>query len=185
MTVLHLPIAKPCHEDWDAMDPEASGKFCNSCSKSVHDLTDLTEDEAKAVLAQHVGRRLCVRYNVDNAGTIRFRTAARVAVAGLALAACTPHDRPIEQRATTIETTPAPTVGTTPVVPRVVEPEVRPTMGEPPMIEPVEARMGDIAAPTPPPVQHVKGEIAVPNEPCDSDAKPPAAGPTKPAAGPA
>lgn len=177
MTDLHLPIAKPCHEDWDAMDPASNGRFCHSCSKSVHDLTDLTEDEAKVVLAQHAGGRVCVRYNVDNAGTIRFRAAARVAVAGLALAACTPHDR-VEQRPTTIET--MPTANPTPTVPTVVEPEVEAKMGEAPIVEPskVEPMMGDISAPTPPPVQHVKGEIAVPNEPCDGDTKPAAGTPT-------
>lgn len=174
MTSLHLPIASPCHEDWDAMDPSARGRFCHSCAKDVHDLAAMTEREARELLAATAGQRICVRYLADRDGRIRFRpeAAARAAVAGLALAACTPHDNPTHAN---LRQQPA----IEHVVPRVdPEPEVQPTMGEAPMVEvePPRPKMGRISAPPPPVVQHVKGEIAVPNEPCDGP--PPAGKPT-------
>lgn len=172
MTSLHLPIASPCHEDWDAMDPSARGRFCHSCAKDVHDLAAMTEREARELLAATAGQRICVRYLADREGRIRFRPEAvrvGVAVAGLALAACTPHDNPTHAN---LRQQPA----IEHVVPRVdPEPELRPKMGEAPMVEveppqppqPPQPIMGGITAPPPPVVQHVKGEIAVPNEPCD------------------
>lgn len=162
MTAVRLPIANPCHEDWDAMDPRARGRFCQSCAKDVHDLAEMTETEAKSVLAAHAGQRICVRYNLDVDGSVRFRSEVLplVALAGLALAACAPHDRapdPVHRNGAMIEHL----AGRTEV-------EERPVMGEAPMIEPPPPvqKMGKIAAPSPP-VQQLKGDIAVPNEPCD------------------
>jgi hypothetical protein len=179
MTSLHLPIASPCHEDWDAMDPSARGRFCHSCAKDVHDLAVMTEREARDLLAANAGQRICVRYLADREGRIRFRpeAVARAAVAGLALAACTPHDNPTHAN---LRQQPA----IEHVVPRVdLQPEVRPTMGEAPMVEvepvrPASPIMGGISAPPPPVVQHVKGDIAVPNLPCDGP--PPTAEPAGP-----
>ena len=72
-----LPISNPCDEDWGGMrrDPGAR-RFCDQCSKHVHDLTSLTEDEAREVLAQAGGERICVRYRVDGSGTLEFRQPA-------------------------------------------------------------------------------------------------------------
>jgi hypothetical protein len=169
MTSLHLPIASPCHEDWDAMDPSARGRFCHSCAKDVHDLAAMTEREARELLTATAGQRICVRYLADREGRIRFRPeAVRVAVAGLALAACTPHDNPTHAN-----------LRQQPAIEHVAQrvdpqPELRPTMGEAPMVvaEPPTPIMGGITAPPPPVVQHVKGEVAVPNEPCDGSPEP-------------
>ena len=122
-----LPISNPCDEDWGGMrrDPGAR-RFCDQCSKHVHDLTSMTEDEARAVLAGAGSERICVRYRVDGRGTLRFRQAARktqaesavvpvaalrrraaapsrvaapAAVLAVALAACTPHGEAEEPEA--------------------------------------------------------------------------------------
>src|SRR5690349_181738 len=92
---IHLPIAEPCHEDWDAMEPRERGRFCASCKKDVHDLSAMTEDEARDFLRVRAGTRLCVNYRHDPAGRIQFRAAAVAALAVSAIAACTPHDRPL------------------------------------------------------------------------------------------
>jgi hypothetical protein len=85
-----LPIANPCHEDWRTMDPVARGRFCRRCDKQVHDLSAMTEPQAREFLAEPRDSKICVRYACDGAGNVRF-SPLRVAAVALALAACTPH----------------------------------------------------------------------------------------------
>jgi hypothetical protein len=165
MRTLHLPIADPCHEDWDAMDPTERGRFCQTCTKEVHDLSSMTEAQARSLLRERAGGRICVRYEHDDAGRIHFRSSlARTALAGVALAACTPHDNP-RAGVQSIETI-DPVVDTQPVV---VAPTVDP--------QPVQVTKGELAVEPPPEVHVRKGDIAVPNEPCDP---PPAVEPVRP-----
>ncbi|HXU27807.1 MAG TPA: carboxypeptidase-like regulatory domain-containing protein [Bacteroidia bacterium] len=37
--MIQYSIAKPCHQNWNAMSPTAQGKFCAHCQKQVYDLT--------------------------------------------------------------------------------------------------------------------------------------------------
>ncbi|MCB9742787.1 MAG: hypothetical protein H6741_11885 [Alphaproteobacteria bacterium] len=85
-----LPIPEPCHADWGAMQGDARKRFCQSCTKHVHDLSAMTEPEAKAVLQQP---EVCVRYTAEPDGAIRFKPSRRrrfasalAAAAGVALA---------------------------------------------------------------------------------------------------
>jgi hypothetical protein len=74
MSRLHLPIQDPCHENWDAMNREGDARrFCEVCTKQVHDLSAMTERKARKVLEDASGRgRVCVRYTADDAGNINF-----------------------------------------------------------------------------------------------------------------
>ncbi|MFO7561599.1 MAG: hypothetical protein R6X02_03060 [Enhygromyxa sp.] len=52
-----------------------SRRFCLVCTKNVHDLSAMTEQTARAVLASESAKgRVCVRYTTDASGKIRFRT---------------------------------------------------------------------------------------------------------------
>jgi hypothetical protein len=169
MRPIHLPIAEPCHEDWDAMQPRERGRFCDRCSKDVHDLSSMTEDEARAFLREKAGTRICVNYRHHDDGRIQFRapgrvaTAAATALAATALAACTPHDPPRQPP----RSGPTQTLG-----------ELVPIQGgtvqvppELPAPKPPTAEMGQAVAPPPvEPVQMKRGDIAVPNEPCEPPA---------------
>ena len=75
MRRLHLPIQEPCHENWDAMSLEGDARrFCGVCVKQVHDLSALTEIQARTVLAEESAKgRMCVRYKADDAGNIKFK----------------------------------------------------------------------------------------------------------------
>lgn len=166
MRRLHLPIQNPCHENWDAMGQETDARrFCDVCAKSVHDLSAMTETEARTVLADESAKgRVCVRYKADGDGNIKFKpwtvTAQSLwrmtlAAAGMTLAllsGCTDSE-PDRVLADHCEYEVGPwgfTVprgqGTCPAVPE--EPEVE--------------LVGEIAIdpPPPPPVTHeVKGDI--------------------------
>lgn len=98
MRRLHLPIHDPCHEDWDGMNSEGDARrFCDVCTKHVHDLSSMTEPEARELLAKSRdadGGRICVRYKLEEDGAIRFKRETTpapsvwqmtVAAAGLAL----------------------------------------------------------------------------------------------------
>ena len=61
---LILKIEKPCNEDFDLMTTNANGKFCNHCSKSVLDLTNLTDDEIFETLNKTKGK-ICGRLAND------------------------------------------------------------------------------------------------------------------------
>jgi hypothetical protein len=75
MRRLHLPIQDPCHENWDAMSHEGDARrFCGVCTKQVHDLSALTEAQARSVLAEESAKgRVCVRYKADVDGNIKFK----------------------------------------------------------------------------------------------------------------
>ena len=93
-----LPILNPCQEDYGAMRGPAQRRFCDKCDKHVHNLSEMTEREATALLGAQDGARICVRYRVASDGRVRFRPEARragfVALISFAMAACTGYAEP-------------------------------------------------------------------------------------------
>lgn len=95
-----LPIHNPCSADWEAMVGDERRRFCRHCRKHVHDLSAVTEREARALLSERSGSDLCVSYASDAEGRILFRPPRRAAgglpvlAGGALLAACAPqaHD---------------------------------------------------------------------------------------------
>ncbi len=55
-------ITKPCTKNWDAMQPTAVGRHCNSCKKDVVDFTLLNDDEVKNYLLNNIGKETCGRF---------------------------------------------------------------------------------------------------------------------------
>ena len=48
-------------------------RFCDVCTKQVHDLSAMTEHHAREVLVEESAKgRVCVRYTADRGGNIRF-----------------------------------------------------------------------------------------------------------------
>lgn len=56
-------------------------RFCGECNKHVHDLSQLTEHDARRLLASPATEGLCVRYLYDEAGRVRFAPDAAAAPA--------------------------------------------------------------------------------------------------------
>ena len=80
-----LHIAEPCNVSWESMEGAGCVRFCGQCRKDVHDLSDMTEREARKVLAQE---DVCVQYHCDSAGRVAFRpsrAARALALAGALL----------------------------------------------------------------------------------------------------
>jgi hypothetical protein len=59
---LHLEIPTPCHEDWNKMNPEAQGHFCNSCQKTVTDFTSMSDAQLIAFF-KNPRPSVCGRFN--------------------------------------------------------------------------------------------------------------------------
>ncbi len=68
-----LPIASPCTVDWTTMKLADRGRFCGECRKVVRELAQMSEREARALLASPPTEGLCVRYVHDTSGEILFR----------------------------------------------------------------------------------------------------------------
>jgi hypothetical protein len=181
MRTIHLPVAEPCHERWDAMEPAAQGRFCQRCTTAVHDVSGLTEPETAALLAANAGRSICVRYAHDAAGNIRHRRPAALAmVAVAALAACTPHETP--SPGSPIRAVPGRRIDLDRLIDIDLAPfddDDRETVGKmvvelPP--PPPEPKPPLEVEPPPPDGTHVRmGMVAVQHEPCDpppADVKP-------------
>ncbi len=45
--MLKISIPTPCHEDWNKMTPDKTGRHCNSCAKSVVDFTAMSDYEVQ------------------------------------------------------------------------------------------------------------------------------------------
>jgi hypothetical protein len=76
-------LAYPCRADFGAMPIAAGGRFCADCGKVVHDLSAMTEAEARGLLARTPADRVCVRYVYDaDSGDVVFgsRAADRAAL---------------------------------------------------------------------------------------------------------
>jgi hypothetical protein len=132
-----LPIPSPCGADWQGMTPrDMATRLCAACNKHVTDLSRMTRDDARRLLASKATEGLCVRYLYDERGEILFAgapaklvpasglakmkrlvAAAAVAAAPLTLTACMgavepqlpPPPMPVQGMVTMQTPPPAPT----------------------------------------------------------------------------
>ena len=139
-----LPITGPCPIDLDAIGFDRTSKVshCTHCEKSVHNLSTMTEADARAFLRERAGQKICVTYARDKEGVVQFqpdpqvvplarltrRSAAAAAGIGLAaaLAACTPHGDEVQGK---------------------IEPRQEQLAGEAMPVEPIEVPAGGMVAP--------------------------------------
>lgn len=68
---LRISFPSPCGERWDAMQPSGCNRICATCSETVHELSELTVQEAEALLRKP-GKH-CVRAQVMPDGVIILR----------------------------------------------------------------------------------------------------------------
>ena len=67
----HIKIAAPCSADWDQMFSfeDKRVRFCSQCNLNVYNLSDMSRQEAEALINKTEGR-LCVRFYRKADGSI-------------------------------------------------------------------------------------------------------------------
>ncbi|MBK9144770.1 MAG: hypothetical protein IPM23_19935 [Candidatus Melainabacteria bacterium] len=64
-----IRIAAPCHEDWDMMTGDERTRFCQSCSKNVFNISELSKKDAESLIRSKNGD-LCIRLYKRADGTV-------------------------------------------------------------------------------------------------------------------
>lgn len=60
--IFKIEIPKPCHEDWNTMTPDETGRFCSVCTKGVMDFTEMKAPEIQAYFIKNQGQKICGRF---------------------------------------------------------------------------------------------------------------------------
>jgi hypothetical protein len=68
----NIRVASPCSADWNAMTGDDRVRACGDCNKHVYNISELTREEAEALIVAKEGR-LCVRYFQRKDGTILLK----------------------------------------------------------------------------------------------------------------
>ena len=68
----NIRVASPCSADWAAMTGDDRVRACADCNKNVYNLSEMTREEAEALIVAKEGR-LCVRYFQRKDGTILLK----------------------------------------------------------------------------------------------------------------
>ena len=61
---LHIHVYNPCSEEWDAMNEQGHGRFCNTCSKTVVDFSEMS-DEQLLLFFKNYTKPVCGRFHTD------------------------------------------------------------------------------------------------------------------------
>jgi hypothetical protein len=64
MKNISITIPTPCHENWDAMTPQDTGKFCGSCQKTVIDFSNMSDRQVAEFFKKPKGA-VCGRFHTD------------------------------------------------------------------------------------------------------------------------
>lgn len=59
-----ISIPKPCHENWENMQPEEQGKHCLACNKIVIDFSGWEQEQIMDYLQDKRGEKVCGRFNI-------------------------------------------------------------------------------------------------------------------------
>jgi len=71
----NIRVATPCTADWNKMTGDERIRACADCNKNVYNISEMTREEAEALILGKEGR-LCVRYYQRKDGTILLKDCA-------------------------------------------------------------------------------------------------------------
>lgn len=63
--IVTYSIEEPCHEDWGKMKPEAKGRFCEVCSKTVVDFSSMSDFSIVNYLENKQDKSVCGRFRPE------------------------------------------------------------------------------------------------------------------------
>jgi hypothetical protein len=72
-TKFKITIPKPCHEDWNKMTPDETGRFCSVCTKGVVDFTDKNSTEIQDYFSQNQEQKICGRFRNEQVNKFDIR----------------------------------------------------------------------------------------------------------------
>lgn len=78
-----IVIKNPCSEDWNSMQMDEVGRFCQSCQKSVIDFTSKSDSEIKEFLKDKQQEKLCGRFYIHQVERIRIEIDPKLLVSGI------------------------------------------------------------------------------------------------------
>jgi hypothetical protein len=82
-------IPTPCHENWNSMTPDAQGRFCSQCSKTVIDFTGMANEDINSYIDSKEKGTVCGRFKgsqLHNPPSVNKRV-SKMALASLVLSA--------------------------------------------------------------------------------------------------
>src|ERR1043165_48691 len=68
----NIRVASPCTADWTKMTGDERVRHCGDCKKNVYNISEMTRDEAEALIIEKEGS-LCMRYYQRTDGTILLK----------------------------------------------------------------------------------------------------------------
>ncbi|MXN93035.1 hypothetical protein GR160_17550 [Flavobacterium sp. Sd200] len=78
MNHFKLSIPTPCHESWEDMTPNAQGKFCGQCQKTVTDFSGMTNDQIAIYIHLNAGEKMCGRFKKTQLESIIIQVPERI-----------------------------------------------------------------------------------------------------------
>lgn len=78
-----IVLTNPCSENWNSMQVDTVGRFCQSCQKSVIDFTSKSDQEIKAFLKDKQGEQLCGRFYIHQVERIRIEIDQNILVSNI------------------------------------------------------------------------------------------------------
>ncbi len=73
-----LAIPEPCNENWASMTPNEKGRFCNSCSKTIIDFTQMNTKEVQEYIHKNNEQRICGHIRQDQLDAINLKIPERI-----------------------------------------------------------------------------------------------------------
>lgn len=65
-----IRVASPCAVSWEDMDGDDQMRHCQHCKLNVFNLSEMSREEAEALIREKHGGRLCVRFYQRADGTV-------------------------------------------------------------------------------------------------------------------
>jgi hypothetical protein len=70
-TAFKIKVIEPCTQDWDSMNHNELGKYCQSCLKTVIDFSSLREDEINSYFQKNWNSNLCGRFKLSQVENVK------------------------------------------------------------------------------------------------------------------